>query len=107
MLVFNTHDRIANPTWDDIKTWLTRYAELYPVMKKTPPGLDLSIKAQVDHNAAEIFAAMSLPKDNPRSMPVTPDLSEFRRSTILAYLQSVIDGQKAGGASGGQRPAKP
>jgi hypothetical protein len=101
VLVFNTHDQIANPKWDDIKAWLTQYANLYPVMKDPPIRLDLGNRDQVDQHAAEISKLMSLPKDNASYMPITRDLSEFRRLTILAYLQSVTAGQKPDGTPGG------
>jgi hypothetical protein len=92
VLVFNTHDAIADPTWDDIEPWLTRYADLYPVMITQPPQLNLGIKNQVDRNAVEIARRLSLPRDDVGHMPISRDLSKFRLETILAYLRSVTGG---------------
>jgi hypothetical protein len=95
VLVFNTHDKIANTTWEDVEPWLTQYANLYQAMRVPAIRLDLSIKDQVDRNAAEIFRRLSVSKDDVAYMPVTRDLSEFRRQTILAYLRSVVGGNPA------------
>jgi hypothetical protein len=95
VLVFNTHDEIETPTWDDVEPWLRQYAYLYPVMRNPPVNLNLADKTDVDRNAAEILDLMSRGKEDPSYMPVTRDLSEFRRKTIVAYLESVIAGTRA------------
>jgi hypothetical protein len=96
VLVFNTHPAIKDPTWDDVKPWLARYAWLYPAMLKQT-RLDLSDKAQVTANAREIYDRIGCRKfDDIVFMPITRDLSKFRRDTILAYLRPLIKGPVPG-----------
>jgi hypothetical protein len=93
VLVFNTHARIESPTWDDVGPWLRRYAILYPAML-AEAYINLGDKDQVDRNAYEIYRRLKcLEFDDVQYMPVSRDLSEFRRETILAYLRSVMPGQ--------------
>jgi hypothetical protein len=92
VLVFNTHPTIANPTWADVAVWFARYARLYPGMTAI---LDLSQEATVSFpaNAAAIYHALNcLDFNDPDYMPVTRDLSDFQRQTMLAYLRTKITG---------------
>jgi hypothetical protein len=92
VLVFNTHDPIPGPTWKDVEPWLRRYAFLYPAMLKEA-FIDLSDKYQVDSNATAIYTRLSSKNiDDADYMPISRDLSSFRRDTILNYLKSVMPG---------------
>ena len=93
VLVFNTRDLKPQPTWEDIEPWMSQYALLYPVMGNPPINLDLGDKDQVDQNAFIIYERLACKGFNDvQRMPITRDLSGYRRQTILAYLRSVIQG---------------
>jgi hypothetical protein len=62
-------------------------------MSKPPINLDLSDKDQVDRNAFAIYERLLCKDfDDVQHMPITRDLSGYRRDLILAYLRSVIPG---------------
>lgn len=102
----------ADPTWDDIAPIMTQYGNLYPIMSKHL--VDLSSEASCIRYADILQLAFSLPETDPNYMPVTRDLSVYKRKTILAWLDKVLRGETAvkakaqlayAAASGGGAPA--
>jgi hypothetical protein len=94
VLVFNTHDEIKDPKWSDVEAWLARYSLLYPVMTgPTNVNLDLAQEDILKTYASQIYERLQCEDfENVKYMPVSRDLSDFRRTTILAYLRSFIPG---------------
>lgn len=85
ILVFNTHDEIAAPTWDEhVGPIFERYAKLYPAMKDR---IALDLREVVLQNATTIAASLQLSRDDPQHMPVTRDLSAYDRDMILRWLE--------------------
>lgn len=78
----------TEPTWDDIAPIMTQYSNLYPVMSRRL--FDMSQQAEVDRHARQLYVAFSLPIDDPNHMPVTRDLSDGKRQSILKYLERAI-----------------
>jgi len=95
VLVFNSHPPERDkPTWEDIRDWMCRYKLLYPAMSGPPVYLDLCDKDQVERDAYEIYRRLKcLHFEDVEYMPITRDLSAYRRELILAYLRSVIQGE--------------
>ena len=86
ILVFNTPEQpIENPTWDDVRPILERYAKLYPAMNSR---IALDNPQMVRSYLSHVVNAMSLDRDDPKYMPVTRDLSEANRQLILAWLKT-------------------
>ncbi|WP_434624937.1 hypothetical protein [Azospirillum sp. B2RO_4] len=83
----------ADPTWDDIAPIMTQYGNLYPIMSKHL--VDLSSEASCIRYADILQLAFSLPETDPNYMPVTRDLSVYKRDTILAWLDKVLRGETA------------
>ncbi len=83
----------ADPTWDDIAPIMTQYGNLYPIMSKHL--VDLSSEASCARHADILHLAFSLPETDPNYMPVTRDLSVYKRKTILAWLAKVQRGETA------------
>jgi len=81
----------ADPTWDDIAPIMTQYGNLYPIMSKHL--VDLSSEASCARHADILHLAFSLPETDPNYMPVTRDLSVYKRDTILAWLAKVQRGE--------------
>ena len=72
------------PTWyGSIQPIFQQYANLYPIMK---PIVDLADYDSVCGNVRMLALAFGLPVDNPNAMPVTRDLSDAKRKTILRWL---------------------
>jgi hypothetical protein len=89
VLVF---DRYAGePTWESVQPFLAQYAKLYPFMDSLfPPGLaDPTVYQQ---NIAAFQTVLDYPVDDPRYMPVTRDMSEDKRQTLLAWLAAGAPG---------------
>ncbi|KAA0572602.1 hypothetical protein [Azospirillum sp. Sh1] len=102
----------ADPTWDDIAPIMKQYGHLYPIMSKHL--VDLGSEASCARHADILHLAFSLPETDPNYMPVTRDLSIYKRKTILAWLEKVQRGETAvkakahqafTAASGGGGPA--
>ncbi|KAA0591895.1 hypothetical protein J2848_006398 [Azospirillum lipoferum] len=83
----------ADPTWDDIAPIMTQYGNLYPIMSKHL--VDLGSEASCARHADILHLAFSLPETDPNYMPVTRDLSVYKRRTILAWLEKVQRGETA------------
>ena len=83
------------PTWADVQPILTQFANLYPIMSKG--FIDLGDRAAVLANRELLLLAFSRPVTDPNYMPVTRDLSEPKRQTLLTWL---ADPDEAGGPTG-------
>jgi hypothetical protein len=78
----------ADPTWNDVKEIFVQYGNLYPIMSKRL--VNLNNPADVRAHAKILRLAFSLDFDDPNYMPVTRDLSEGKRQTILKWLDKLI-----------------
>jgi hypothetical protein len=84
VLVFDTGPPVARPTWTaDVGPILGQYAKLYPAMKSR---LDLSDYQKVAAAREQLRMVLSLPILDPGHMPVTRDLSKYRREMILTWI---------------------
>lgn len=85
VLVFGAVDVAANPAWyRDVLPIMQQYANLYPIMSKRLMRLD--DYDVVVGNLKILEFAFSLPISDPNHMPVTRDLSDGRRATILRWM---------------------
>lgn len=77
-----------NPTWSDISAIMIQYANLYPIMSKYLVNLanpnDLIMKKDI------LKFAFSRDIHDTMHMPVTRDLSDAKRTTILKWLDNPI-----------------
>lgn len=78
------------PDWDNfIQPIMQQYANLYPLMSK---GIfNLADRAVFENNAKILHLVFSKDLHDPNYMPATRDLSKYKRTVILNYLQSIID----------------
>lgn len=83
-LVFDEFPVPDSPTWADVKDFMTQYGNLYPVMSRML--VDLSDYESVIKFRSLLELAFTLPQSNPNFMPVTRDLSEGKRQTIIKWL---------------------
>ncbi|MCV6588013.1 MAG: hypothetical protein OIF57_03130 [Marinobacterium sp.] len=83
-LVFDDFDVPDTPTWTDIKPTLTQFGNLYPVMSKML--VDLGSYESVVQYRSILELAFTRPIDDPNYMPVTRDLCEGKRKTIIKWL---------------------
>lgn len=78
----------AQPTWDDVKPILTQYSNLYPIMSH---GLfDLADEGAVLAHRDLLLLAFGADPHDPNHMPVTRDLSDPKRDTILRWLTAAV-----------------
>ncbi|MGB3465873.1 MAG: hypothetical protein WBA74_11405 [Cyclobacteriaceae bacterium] len=77
-----------NPTWSDIAVTMTQFSNLYPIMSKYI--VDLSDPQAVKAKAEILKFAFSRDIMDPIYMPVTRDLSESKRQTILKWLENPV-----------------
>lgn len=85
--VFDRKDVPDQPTWyQDIQQLFTQYGNLYPIMSRYV--VDLADYDAVVERVAILRLAFSLPMCDPNHMPVTRDLGEGDRQTILKWLSS-------------------
>jgi hypothetical protein len=93
VLVFNKKDVPDQPTWyQDIQQLFTQYGNLYPIMSRYV--VDLGDYEAVAARTAILQLAFSLPMRDPNHMPVTRDLGDGDRQTILKWLSSPGPGGK-------------
>lgn len=89
LIVLHVREAVLPPprtTWvDDIQPVFVQYGNLYPIMSRRL--VDLADYDAVRENAAIIELAFSRPVRDPNHMPVTRELSEARRATILTWLR--------------------
>lgn len=106
-LVFSPFAVPARPTWyGEIEPILTQYGDLYPIMSKHL--VDLGKYDSVVTHLKILQLAFSLPIENPNHMPVTRDLSDNKRRTILAWLsQPGADGLPLKGDPAARRAPAP
>ncbi len=97
-------ETIENPVWSDIVSIMTQYGNLYPVMSKYIASFADPV-ALIEKKDIFIFA-FSRPLENTMHMPVTRDLSEGKRQTILNWLHHPVTDDK-GTSSHLQAVAKP
>lgn len=89
VLVFDSY--AGEPTWESVQPFLAQYAKLYPFMDSLfPPGLDDPTVYQ--QNIAAFQTVLEYPVEDPRYMPVTRDMSEDKRQTLLAWLAAGAPG---------------
>jgi hypothetical protein len=74
------------PKWTDIKDLMQQFSNLYPIMSKYL--VDLGDRDAVLARKDILKFAFTQDIHSPMYMPVTRDLSESKRLTILAYLES-------------------
>lgn len=75
-----------NPIWSDIAETMTQYSNLYPIMSRYI--VDLSNPVAVKAKKDILIFAFTRDIDDPLHMPVTRDLSEAKRQTILKWLEA-------------------
>ncbi|HEX8166332.1 MAG TPA: hypothetical protein VF601_11165 [Beijerinckiaceae bacterium] len=86
--VRNAYPVPDDPSWEEhVRPIMTQYANLYPVMSKRL--IDLSDPEALKANAALLRLAFDQPIGSANYMPVTRDLSEGKRLTILKWLDKV------------------
>lgn len=78
----------TNPTWKDVEPILVQYGNLYPIMSKRL--VNLASPIDVKANAKILLLAFTRDINDPNYMPVTRDLSENKRLTIVSWLEKVI-----------------
>lgn len=74
------------PKWSDIQETMQQFSNLYPIMSKYL--VDLGDRDAVLEKKEILLFAFSQDIDSPIYMPVTRDLSESKRLTILKWLES-------------------
>ena len=106
LLVWNAFEPDEPPTWHgSLRPIFQQYANLYPVMDRF---LDLSDYETVAANRKLLLLALGLDPRDPNSMPVTRDLSDSKRKTIIRWLTEVgPDGRPRMGAPPAVVPATP
>lgn len=77
---------ISNPVWDDIAPIMIQFGNLYPIMSKYIASF-ADPAAIIEKKDIFIFA-FSRPIHDTMHMPVTRDLSEGKRQTILNWLRN-------------------
>ncbi|HLM47323.1 MAG TPA: hypothetical protein VK458_25880 [Myxococcaceae bacterium] len=83
----DAYDVPAQPVWTrHIKPILEQYGNLYPIMSQRLVNLTNAL--DVERHRAILELAFSLDVGDPNYMPVTRDLSEARRRTLLTWLRS-------------------
>lgn len=82
--VYDNFDVPETPTWDDVKDFMTQYGNLYPVMSRML--VDLGNYQSVIKYRSLLELAFGLPESDSNYMPVTRDLSEGKRQTMLKWL---------------------
>lgn len=91
ILCFDHHHVPPEPTWyGDVQPIMQQYGNLYPIMSKHLVNLgdyDSVVKFR-----EPLLMSFSLSPANPNYMPVSRDLSDNKRKTILAWLRSTSEG---------------
>jgi hypothetical protein len=73
-----------NPVWEEIEPIMTQFANLYPIMSKYI--VDLKDPQKVIEQKDILTFAFSRDARDPLCMPVTRDLPDAKRQTILKWL---------------------
>jgi hypothetical protein len=85
-------EEITHPDWDDISEMMIQYSNLYPIMSKYVVNLADPLALAEKKNI--LIFAFSRGMDDTMHMPVTRDLSDTKRKTILNWLNNPQTGQK-------------
>jgi hypothetical protein len=81
----NAYPVPAEPTWEaNIKPIFVQYGNLYPIMSRRLVNLNCPVS--VNEHRKLLMLAFSLDIHDPNYMPVTRDLSEGKRRTIVKWL---------------------
>jgi hypothetical protein len=84
----NAYPVPETPTWEaDIRPIFTQYGNLYPIMSERL--VRLADPASVYEHRNLLTLALSLDISDPNYMPVTRDLSQGKRDTILKWLAAI------------------
>ncbi|MGV3599756.1 MAG: hypothetical protein ACO1N1_01070, partial [Dyadobacter fermentans] len=86
-------EEIAEPVWEDISEMMIQYSNLYPIMSKYV--VDLADPAALAEKRNILIFAFSRDINDTMHMPVTRDLSDTKRKTILNWLKNPRTGPKA------------
>lgn len=87
ILAYSRKEVPDKPTWfGDIQTLFTQYGHLYPIMNRYV--VDLTDYAYVVSRLQGLRFAFSLPMHDPNHMPVTRDMGQGDRDTIIKWLNS-------------------
>ncbi|MGB3182404.1 MAG: hypothetical protein WBB45_13520 [Cyclobacteriaceae bacterium] len=107
MHVRNAFDEIKEPVWDDIAEIMTQYRNLYPLMSRNI--LDLGDPKAIAARQKIMAYAFTRDINDPTYMPVSRDLSEGKRKTIVNWLNTGMKGAEEGLArkTGESHPAAP
>ena len=89
MHVRNAYEEIKKPVWRDIAEIMTQYSNLYPLMSKNI--LDLSDPKAVAARKKIMLYAFTRGMHDPTYMPVSRDLSEGKRKTIVNWLNTDME----------------
>jgi hypothetical protein len=110
--VRDARDPLPEPTWDDVKPILAKYSNLYPIMSQG--FIDLCDEEAVKGNRDLLLLAFNAEETDPNHMPVTRDLSEAKRLTVIRWLTSLPTAQagtnkplRSRMAAGAVRPSTP
>lgn len=82
----------ANPTWDDVSEVFTQFGNVYPLMSKFI--VDLASEQAVSEKLDILIYAFTRNINDTFYMPVTRDISEAKRQTIVKWLQNPLPGTK-------------
>jgi hypothetical protein len=85
-------EEIAYPVWDDISEMMIQYSNLYPIMSKYVVNLADPLALAEKKNI--LIFAFSRGMNDTMHMPVTRDLSDTKRQTILNWLNNPQTGEK-------------
>jgi hypothetical protein len=86
VLVWDAYTPEDPPTWNgSMRAIFTQYANLYPFMKRF---FDMSSYDELSDNANSIVKTLQLPITNAHYMPVTRDLCDAKRNTMIRWLTS-------------------
>ncbi|KAA2243550.1 hypothetical protein F0L74_13740 [Chitinophaga agrisoli] len=78
----------AEPQWSDIATTMTQFANLYPIMSKYLVNLADPVAMATKRDILKFAFSQNI--HDPIYMPVTRDLSENKRLTILKWLENPV-----------------
>lgn len=90
LMIFNSSSLDGIPqTWPDfIQPIMQQYANLYPLMSKGV--FNLADQQVFEGNAQILKMVFSKDPKDPNYMPATRDLSDYKKTVILNYLQQII-----------------
>lgn len=90
------------PTWDDVSEVFIQFGNVYPLMSKYV--VNLNSEQAVSQKTQILIYAFTRPITDTFYMPVTRDISEAKRQTIVKWLQNPLPG--TGTSSRTPSPAK-